>query len=127
MINNIRYAGDVVLIASSREHLQKLLNTVVTESENIGLTLNTKKTETMLITKSGLPLAFEIKISQSSLKHVDKFKYLGTIITGDGRCEQEIRSRTEQAFNKLKDVLINKHPSFHIRERVLQYYFYLWV
>ena len=102
MINNGRHADDIVLTASSQEHLQKLLNNVVTESENVMLTLNAKKTETMVIIKSSLDPAYAINIGQSSLKHVAKFKYLGTIITGDGRWEQEIRSRTaqsKQAFN----------------------------
>ena len=38
MINNILYADYKVLIASSQEHIQKLLNIVVAESENVGLT-----------------------------------------------------------------------------------------
>ena len=50
MINDIRYADYTVMIASSQEHLQKLLNIVVTESENVELTLNVKKTQTMVIT-----------------------------------------------------------------------------
>ena len=48
-ISNVPYADDMVLIASSQEHLQKLRNIVLAESENVGLTLNVKKTETMLI------------------------------------------------------------------------------
>ena len=36
-INNIRYADDTALIAGSQEDLQKLLNTVVAESERMGL------------------------------------------------------------------------------------------
>ena len=56
MSNNIRYADYIVLIASNQEHLQKLLTIVETESENVGLSLNVKKTETMVITKRGLAL-----------------------------------------------------------------------
>ena len=122
MINHIRYADDIVLIASSQEHLQKLLNIVVTESENVGLTLKVKKFEAMIITKSSLAPASRINIGPADPKHVDKFKYLGTIITKNGRREQEIRSRiaqSKQAFNKIKNILTNKHLSFQIRERVL--------
>ena len=91
MSNNIRYAGDVILTASSQGHLQKLLNIVVTESNNLGPTLKVKKTEIMVITKSSLAPACEINIGPANLKHIDEFKYLGIIITGDGRCEQKIR------------------------------------
>ena len=81
--------------------------------------------ETVVITKGSLDPACEISIGQSSLKQVDRLKYFGTIITGDGRCEQEIRSRikrSKQIFNKLKNILTNKHLSFQIGERLLQCY-----
>ena len=48
-INNIRYADDTVLTADSEEKLQELLNKVVEESENKGIELNSKKTESMKI------------------------------------------------------------------------------
>ena len=41
--NNLRYADDTVLIAESEQQLQRLLNTVVLESEKMGLSLNVKK------------------------------------------------------------------------------------
>ena len=86
-----------------------------------------KKTETMAIIKGSLNPACEINVGPSSLKQEDKFKYIGKIITGDGRCEQEIESRnaqSKQTLNKFKNILTNKHPSFQIRERVLQCYVY---
>ena len=83
--------------------------------------------ETVVITRGSLDPACEISIGQCSLKQVDRLKYFGTVTTGDGRCEQEIRSRiarSKQVFNKLKNVLTNKHLSFQIRERLLQCYVY---
>ena len=50
-INNIRYADDTVLIADSEENLQRLLDITIEKSEEIGLTLNVKKTECMVISK----------------------------------------------------------------------------
>ena len=51
VINNIRYADDTVLIAETLEELQRLMDLVVQTSEERGLTLNTKKTKFMTITK----------------------------------------------------------------------------
>ena len=48
-INNIRYADDTVLIADSEENLQSLLDITIEKSEEMGLTLNVKKTECMVI------------------------------------------------------------------------------
>ena len=42
-INNIRYADDTALFATSEKDLQNLLNVVVTKSERKGLLLNVKK------------------------------------------------------------------------------------
>ncbi|GFN94140.1 endonuclease-reverse transcriptase [Plakobranchus ocellatus] len=50
-LNNLRYADDTVIIAESGKQLQKLLDTVVLESERMGLSLNVKKTECMVISK----------------------------------------------------------------------------
>ena len=53
-LNNLRHADDTVLMAQSEEQLQTLLNTVVLESEKMGLSLNVKKTECMVVSKKPL-------------------------------------------------------------------------
>ena len=50
-INNLRYADDTVLIAETEEDLQDIVDIVKTESENVGLFMNVKKTKTMLFSK----------------------------------------------------------------------------
>ena len=42
-INNLRYAGDITLIAESEEELKRLLMRVKEESEKVSLKLNIKK------------------------------------------------------------------------------------
>lgn len=49
IINNLRYPDDIILIAGNREDLQKILNKVVTVSENLNLNLNTRKPEYIVI------------------------------------------------------------------------------
>ena len=46
-INNLRYAGDVTLMAESEEKLKSLLMKVKEESEKVGLKLNIQKTKIM--------------------------------------------------------------------------------
>ena len=44
-------------------------------------------------------------------EQVDKFKYLGSCLTDDGRCEVEIKSRiamAKQAFNNGRELLTRK-------------------
>ncbi|GFS11155.1 endonuclease-reverse transcriptase [Elysia marginata] len=84
-VNNIRYADDTVLIAENKDDLQELLNIVEEESRKKGLELNSKKTEVMVISRKQEPPKCDIFINDAKLKQQDKFKYLGTIITSDGR------------------------------------------
>ena len=44
-INNLRYAGDITLMAESEEELKSLLTKVKEESETFGLKLNIQKTK----------------------------------------------------------------------------------
>src|SRR5262252_5095654 len=53
----------------------------------------------------------EIRIGQHKIEQVQKFKYLGALVTEDGRTEQEIKCRVgmaKQAFAKRKKVLCSK-------------------
>ena len=45
--NNLRYAGDISLMAESEEELKSLLMKVKEESEKVGLKLNIQKTKIM--------------------------------------------------------------------------------
>ncbi|GFS07800.1 endonuclease-reverse transcriptase [Elysia marginata] len=124
-VNNIRYADDTVLIAENKDDLQKLLNIVEEESRKKGLELNSKKTEVMVISRKQEPPKCDIFINNAKLKQQDKFKYLGTIITSDGRNNNEIAARIAHAktsFQKMRAVLTNKHISIQTRKRVLQCY-----
>ncbi|GFO45100.1 hypothetical protein PoB_007160500 [Plakobranchus ocellatus] len=67
----------------------------------------------------------DIFINEVKLKQTEKFKYLGTIISNDGKTNREISARTAQAkinFQKMKTILTNKHISIETRKRALQCY-----
>ena len=46
-VNNLRYAGNITLMAESEEELKRLLMEVKEKSEKVGLKLNTQKTKIM--------------------------------------------------------------------------------
>ena len=49
LYNNLRYADDVALLATTEGKLQELVNAVGKASERFGLSLNAKKTQVMVI------------------------------------------------------------------------------
>ncbi|GFO26229.1 nitrilase homolog 1-like [Plakobranchus ocellatus] len=62
---------------------------------------------------------------RTRLKQKDQFKYLGSLISSDGRNNSEVASRIAQAktnFQKMKTVLTNKNISIRTRRRALECY-----
>jgi hypothetical protein len=50
-------------------------------------------------------------IDQKQMENVETFKYLGSMLTNDGRCTCEVKSRTvmaKDAFNKKRDIFTSK-------------------
>ena len=84
-INNLRYADKTTLMAESEE-LKSLLMKVKEESEKVGLKLNIQKTK---IKASGPIISWQI--DRETVETVDDFTFLGSKITADGDCSQEIK------------------------------------
>ena len=110
VINNLRYAEDVAIIAENQKDIQNLLNVVKNESRKKGLDLNSKKTEVMVISKK-TTAECNIFVDGTKLKQKQSFKYLSTLITQDGRSHSEVNTRIAQAktvFQKTKSILTKK-------------------
>jgi exonuclease III len=123
--NNIRYADDTVLMASNEQDLQKMIDIVSKESIKMGLSLNIKKTECMCVSKSKIIPTCKVYINREPVKQVNRFHYLGSIITSDGRCDEDIKMRialSKQAFQKMSPVLKNRTISIDTKTRVLKCY-----
>ena len=93
-----------VLIADSEENLQRLLDITIEKSEEMGLTLNVKKTECMVISKKAIAPSCNLQSRGQQIKLVKKFKYLGYMITSDGKCitkkKKEKNSNSQGCFSK---------------------------
>ena len=105
-INNLRYADDTTLLAESKE-LKSLLIKVKGESEKVGLKLNIQKTKIMA---SGPTTSWQI-----DGETVADFIFLGSKITADGDCSQEIKRR----FLLGRKVMTNLDSIFKSRDIIL--------
>uniref|UniRef100_A0A3P8SDM0 Reverse transcriptase domain-containing protein n=1 Tax=Amphiprion percula TaxID=161767 RepID=A0A3P8SDM0_AMPPE len=124
-INNIRCADDTVLMANSEENLQTIVSIVNTESQKLGLYLNKKKTEVMVILKKNIIPTCSIELDQETQKQVHHFKHLGSWMTSDRSCETDIRCRVAMArtaFMKMKNILTNENIVIGICMRTLSCY-----
>ena len=124
-INNLRYADDTVIIAESNNQLQQLMDTVVEESEAKGLFLNSAKSFTMVFSKSEVGHTCKITGHGNTLEQVNRFVYLGSLFTSDGRCEQDVQQRiaiAKLAFTSLEKVRKNRNINIQLRCRFLKCY-----
>lgn len=94
-INNLRYADDTLILAASKKELEQIMQRLSTISQQFGLKINIKKTKVMIIdrARNNQP---EVS-SVAGYEVVDRFNYLGSVITNTGGCEEEIRRRLTMA------------------------------
>ena len=85
-ISNFQYTDDITLMVESEEELKSLLMKVKEASENAGLKLNIQKTKIMA---SGPITSWQI--DRQTMETVKEFISLGSQITEDGDCSQEIK------------------------------------
>lgn len=123
-LNNLRYADDTVLMADSLEGLIRLLHSVTEACSLSGLTLNTKKTKYMIISKQQI-IDTGIQVNGIQLERVKKFTYLGHTLDEQWDHTVEIRCRIERAraaFNQMKRILCGHDLNLSLRIRLVRCY-----
>ena len=125
VVNNLRYADDTVIIAESEEQLQRLINAVVTKSEEKGMYLNGAKSFAMVFSKASQIPTCNINVHGKILEQVHSFVYLGSQFTSDTKYEKKIRMRigiAKSAFTSMSNVLTSRDIDMTVRTKVLRCY-----
>ncbi|KAF7248044.1 Cytoplasmic polyadenylation element-binding protein 2 [Varanus komodoensis] len=118
-INSLRYADDTTLMAESEEELKSLLMWVKEESTKVGLKLNIKKTKLMA---SGPITSWQI--DGEEMEVVTDFIFLGSKITANGDCSQEIKRLLllgRKAMTNLDSILKSRDITVPIKDRNRMY------
>ena len=85
-INNLRYAGDTILMPESEEELKSHLRKVKEESEKVDLKFNIPKTKIM----ASSPITSR-QIYGEMMETVTAFIFLASKINADDDCSHEIK------------------------------------
>jgi hypothetical protein len=107
IINTVKYADDLVLLAKEEKVLQDMIDKVIEIGKCYGMEMNVEKTKLMRISRQPFPV--KIMVGQKQLENVESFKYLGSILTNAGRYTCEIKCRivmAKAAFNKKRTLLL---------------------
>ncbi|KAI3375173.1 hypothetical protein L3Q82_021083 [Scortum barcoo] len=88
-ISSLLFADDVVLLASSSQDLQHVLERfAAAECEAAGMRISTSKSEAMVLDRKRV--ACPLQVGGEVLPQVEEFKYLGVLFTSEGKMEREI-------------------------------------
>ena len=102
-ISNLRYADETILMAESKEELNRLLMKMKEETVKADLRVNIQKTKIMA---SGPITSWQI--DWETMETVRDFIFLGSKITADGDCSHEIKRRLlleRKAMTNLDSIL----------------------
>ena len=125
VVNNLRYADDTMIISESEEQLQRLINLVVTKSEEKDLYLNSAKSFAMVFSKASQIPTCNINVHGKILEQVHSCVYFRSQFSSDARCEKEIRRRTgiaKSAFTSMSKVLTSRDIHMTVCIKVLRCY-----
>jgi hypothetical protein len=120
LVNNLRFADDIDLIDEECSSLQNQFDIIRIAAEQAGLVVNTTKTKTMVFGERSIEQP--VKIQSSPIENVDKFEYLGSLITWDNNCAEEIERRIGKATGamaSLKHIWKGKNLTIENKLRIL--------
>ncbi|KAI3368485.1 hypothetical protein L3Q82_025499 [Scortum barcoo] len=102
-ISSLLFADDVVLMASSSQDLQHVLERFAAECEAAGMRISTSKSEAMVLDRKRV--ACPLRVGGEVLPpQVEEFKYLGVLFTSEGKMEREIDRRIGAASTVMRSV-----------------------
>ena len=97
------FADDLAVVTDTEEEMQRRLLGWQVGMERRGLKVNTGKTEVMVSSRRGTKA--NIKDSQgTTLRQMNKFKYLAVTISEEGGSEEAVRARVSAAWGKWRDL-----------------------
>ena len=122
IIHSVKYADDLVLLAKEGKVLRDMTDKLIEIGRCYEMEMNVEKTKVMRISRQPFPV--KIIIDQKQLENVGPFKYLGSILTNDGRCTCEIKCRiamAKAAFNKNR-TLFTSTLDLELRTKLVKCY-----
>ena len=90
-LNNMRYADEIVLISTLQRQLQKMLNEQEKICGQYKMSIGVNKTECLVVTKKETVPRLTLSLKRKSTKLTEYIRYLGSLISSNGRCTNETR------------------------------------
>jgi hypothetical protein len=113
VIQDLLFADDCALVTHSQDAAQQLSDRFAGSARRFGLTVSLKKTEVMLQPSDRKSCSSRvIKAGDTVLKAVDRFCYLGRVLSSEANIDNDVNARLPKAsaaFGRLTKRLWNDH------------------
>ena len=112
-------ADDIVLSRQNCRKLEGDLEMWRNALERRGLKVSRSKTE--YLKAGGVDDGEELKLQGEKLKRAKNFKYLGSAVSSDGRCEEKVRRRIQagwMSWKKVSGVLCDRKLSARVKGKM---------
>lgn len=108
-INHLLYADDMILLSLTKEGLQECLNRLSVYCQKWGLEVNLDKSKVIIFSRCGrIPQNLQFTFNNNTITIVQKYKYLGTIISASGsfsQAKEELIDKGKKAYFSIRKVL----------------------
>lgn len=111
MTQDLLYADDIVVIATSEEQLQRKITVWKNKLKDRGMQVNVDKSKVMKLARGNQGREGQIQIDETQLQNVGELEYLGVILSSDGRVDKEVRNRISKAnkvYYQINNTLVGK-------------------
>ena len=117
----MKYADDQGMVANMEVCLPSLMDNLNTTAKHYDTKINIKKTKAMVVSRNGGERV-NITVKGQSVEQVSKFRYIGSLISEDGRYLNDVKTRigmAKDAFNKRKE-LLTRSIRMDLRKRLVK-------
>ena len=98
-INNLRFTDNIDLLDEDISSLRSQSEQTKIAAEQAGLLQNTNKTKIMVFGE--INVDDRIHVAGETIENVERFEYLGSLLTWDNNCSEEIKRRIGKATGVL--------------------------
>ena len=120
-LEDLDFADDLVLLSQAIRHMRTKTAALETSAARVGLLVNATKTKEMRLRAPAN--AGRILCRGDDLERVEKFTYLGSVVTPTGGSEEDIQARIQKAsgaFAMLRPVWRNRCITLRLKLRIFE-------
>ncbi|CAF3252389.1 unnamed protein product, partial [Rotaria socialis] len=99
LVNNLRFADDIDVLEEDCDSLHQQIEQLRVAAEEAGLLMNTKKTKTLVFGDRNIEK--HVQIAGNIIENVEQFEYLGSLLTWDNNCSDEIKRRIGKSIGAM--------------------------